>query len=240
MNNAATSPVPPDAAALAALQAFLTDLPAGAMTLERLDGFLSALNCAASPPGPSVWLAQVWGESAEAQVSFENEAQARAIAGTLMKLHESIGAALERGGRGGASHRPRLALRPDGLPGGNDWASGFVLGMQIAPEGWQPLLADDETGQALVPIMMLHHEHDEDEALRPPPIDAAMRAELPEVLADVLLQLHQQLAPARRELQRSERQALTFRRSAPKVGRNDPCPCGSGRKYKACCALQAG
>jgi SEC-C motif domain protein len=23
--------------------------------------------------------------------------------------------------------------------------------------------------------------------------------------------------------------------SAPKVGRNDPCPCGSGRKYKHCC-----
>ena len=21
----------------------------------------------------------------------------------------------------------------------------------------------------------------------------------------------------------------------PKVGRNDPCPCGSGRKYKQCC-----
>jgi preprotein translocase subunit SecA len=25
------------------------------------------------------------------------------------------------------------------------------------------------------------------------------------------------------------------RRSAPKVGRNDPCPCGSGKKYKHCC-----
>jgi preprotein translocase subunit SecA len=24
-------------------------------------------------------------------------------------------------------------------------------------------------------------------------------------------------------------------RSGPKVGRNDPCPCGSGRKYKQCC-----
>jgi preprotein translocase subunit SecA len=24
-------------------------------------------------------------------------------------------------------------------------------------------------------------------------------------------------------------------RSGPKVGRNDPCPCGSGKKYKACC-----
>jgi preprotein translocase subunit SecA len=27
----------------------------------------------------------------------------------------------------------------------------------------------------------------------------------------------------------------TFRREEPKVGRNDPCPCGSGKKYKQCC-----
>jgi preprotein translocase subunit SecA len=26
------------------------------------------------------------------------------------------------------------------------------------------------------------------------------------------------------------------RREAPKVGRNDPCPCGSGQKHKRCCA----
>lgn len=26
-----------------------------------------------------------------------------------------------------------------------------------------------------------------------------------------------------------------FRRAAPKVGRNDPCPCGSGKKHKKCC-----
>jgi uncharacterized protein YecA (UPF0149 family) len=25
-----------------------------------------------------------------------------------------------------------------------------------------------------------------------------------------------------------------IRREAAKVGRNDPCPCGSGKKYKAC------
>jgi len=29
---------------------------------------------------------------------------------------------------------------------------------------------------------------------------------------------------------------VTVRRSVPKVGRNDPCPCGSGKKYKRCCA----
>jgi uncharacterized protein YchJ len=26
----------------------------------------------------------------------------------------------------------------------------------------------------------------------------------------------------------------TVRREEPKVGRNDPCPCGSGKKYKKC------
>jgi preprotein translocase subunit SecA len=28
---------------------------------------------------------------------------------------------------------------------------------------------------------------------------------------------------------------VTVRRTMPKVGRNDPCPCGSGKKYKMCC-----
>ncbi len=30
--------------------------------------------------------------------------------------------------------------------------------------------------------------------------------------------------------------APTYRREAPKIGRNMPCPCGSGRKFKRCCA----
>lgn len=28
-------------------------------------------------------------------------------------------------------------------------------------------------------------------------------------------------------------------RRAHKTGRNDPCPCGSGKKYKACCGKNA-
>jgi preprotein translocase subunit SecA len=27
----------------------------------------------------------------------------------------------------------------------------------------------------------------------------------------------------------------TYVRSEPKIGRNEPCPCGSGKKYKRCC-----
>ncbi len=30
-----------------------------------------------------------------------------------------------------------------------------------------------------------------------------------------------------------------YRRTEPKVGRNDPCPCGSGKKYKKCCGKDA-
>ncbi len=30
-------------------------------------------------------------------------------------------------------------------------------------------------------------------------------------------------------------QTGTFRRAEPKTGRNDPCPCGSGKKHKKCC-----
>jgi len=32
---------------------------------------------------------------------------------------------------------------------------------------------------------------------------------------------------------------LPVRRAMPKVGRNEPCPCGSGRKYKNCCGRVA-
>ena len=31
--------------------------------------------------------------------------------------------------------------------------------------------------------------------------------------------------------------ALPYLRETPKIGRNDPCPCGSGKKYKKCCLL---
>ena len=40
-----------------------------------------------------------------------------------------------------------------------------------------------------------------------------------------------QQAPKAQDARKPE----TFRREMPKVGRNDPCPCGSGKKYKNCC-----
>ncbi len=37
------------------------------------------------------------------------------------------------------------------------------------------------------------------------------------------------------EIVKEFKQSRTVRRESPKVGRNDPCPCGSGKKYKHCC-----
>jgi preprotein translocase subunit SecA len=42
-----------------------------------------------------------------------------------------------------------------------------------------------------------------------------------------------------RAAQAPQPQARTIVREAPKVGRNDPCPCGSGLKYKKCCGVSA-
>ena len=42
-------------------------------------------------------------------------------------------------------------------------------------------------------------------------------------------------AAAHEEMQRASRAAFAGARVAINIGRNDPCPCGSGRKYKRCC-----
>jgi uncharacterized protein YecA (UPF0149 family) len=34
----------------------------------------------------------------------------------------------------------------------------------------------------------------------------------------------------------SEYTTAPIRRTTPKIGRNEPCPCGSGQKFKKCCA----
>ena len=45
----------------------------------------------------------------------------------------------------------------------------------------------------------------------------------------------QQAQQAQAEAGRSSEPLKPIRNKGPKVGRNDPCPCGSGKKYKKCC-----
>ncbi|MDE0191902.1 MAG: SEC-C metal-binding domain-containing protein, partial [Gammaproteobacteria bacterium] len=45
--------------------------------------------------------------------------------------------------------------------------------------------------------------------------------------------------PQRRRAQGQPARVETFVRSERKIGRNEPCPCGSGKKYKRCCGQAA-
>jgi uncharacterized protein YecA (UPF0149 family) len=62
--------------------------------------------------------------------------------------------------------------------------------------------------------------------------------EFVEALKRALPDLDAVLAKRQALLRRLYRRALrrkTIRIQAPQPGRNDPCPCGSGKKYKKCC-----
>ncbi|MDA1195603.1 MAG: SEC-C metal-binding domain-containing protein [Planctomycetota bacterium] len=70
-----------------------------------------------------------------------------------------------------------------------------------------------------------------------PSLVAAFLADLQEVgrMADGRLLAAQVRASASAYRDRAAGRTPQERRVAPKVGRNDPCPCGSGQKYKRCC-----
>ncbi|XBO30381.1 SEC-C metal-binding domain-containing protein [Paraburkholderia fungorum] len=42
-----------------------------------------------------------------------------------------------------------------------------------------------------------------------------------------------------RQAVHEQKLTATIQRTEPKVGRNDPCPCGSGKKFKKCCGAAA-
>jgi uncharacterized protein len=67
------------------------------------------------------------------------------------------------------------------------------------------------------------------------PIDPQRRETLITGLAGGVMAIYRYFEPHRRMTARLARESTTHRRLAPKVGRNDPCPCGSGKKYKQCC-----
>jgi uncharacterized protein len=82
-------------------------------------------------------------------------------------------------------------------------------------------------------MMMFFHEHDEDPKMRPKPISPEQRENIKAHVAAGLLRAYRYFRSHRQVKPSAHMSALS--RNAPKVGRNDPCPCGSGKKYKKCC-----
>ena len=200
----------------------------GAMTIEEVDGFFAALIAGPEVVLPSEYLPSVFGRDVPKMCEFAGLDEANEILGLLMRHWNVIAVTLNKGD----VYVPMLLEDDNGLCRGNDWASGFMRGVEMRRADWAQLIVDEEYGGCMVPVMMLHHEHDPDPELRPGAISPEMRDE-------VIVQMAAGIVRAYR-YSRANRRAATPDHVEPhgtpgKLGRNAPCPCGSGKKYKRCC-----
>lgn len=202
------------------------------MNLETLDGFFAALHCGPELVMPSEFLEEVFG--GEIDESFF--AAKEDLQDFLNLIFRHWNAASERL-QSREVFVPFLAQDDQGVERANDWAKGFVRGMLLRKESWKELLDDEENDGLLVPIFALAHENDPDPKMRPykEPMTQERRDQLIACLVGSVMMIYRYFEPQRRMQARESREHATHRREAPKIGRNDPCYCGSGKKYKKCC-----
>ena len=204
-----------------------------AMNVEQLDGFLAALICGPDDVLPSEYLPEIWGDGMVKEDSFH----AQPILQDFLSLVTRHWNAISQTLRSGKVYTPVLLEDEDGVSHGNDWANGFIRGMELRREGWAPLLEDEKNGGSLVAIFALAHEHDPDPELRSydKPITSELRERLILGAAAGVMPIYRYFAARRLMTAIPSTAESTYRRLVPKIGRNDACPCGSGKKYKQCC-----
>lgn len=216
------------------LMAQLDVLPhSGAMNIEALDGFFAGLICAQTLVMPSVYLPSILGGSSE-DIHFENADAFQDFFALLTEHWNHMAQSL----KAGELFLPLLLEDEQGNTAGNDWAGGFARAIQIGSQDWSLLLDDEEHGGALVPILALAHEHDPDPEMRPygdKPVSDEQRENLLVGIAAGVTTSYAYFEQRRGDPSAVRRATVEpYQRASPKIGRNEPCPCGSGRKYKQC------
>ncbi|MFI3270873.1 MAG: UPF0149 family protein [Pseudomonadota bacterium] len=206
----------------------------GGLNIEEVDGFLTALVCAPRAVAAQVYMPVIFGENTD-QKPWGTEEEFKELIDLMAIFH---GQKVNR--MAAENLAPQLILRPnaDGVVTANDWASGFMKYVSLDSSSWLPLLSDLDHRGKLVSIMALAHENDEDPNMRTfeepvtPELREEMIAALHEALPTIYAFMKQHGGDPTKVNERN------YRRAAPKVGRNDPCPCGSGKKAKKCgCGL---
>src|SRR3954465_8539234 len=204
-----------------------------AMNLEQLDGFFAALICGPNPVHPSEYLPEIWGggESADEE-AFASQQQLKDFLDLVMRHWNAIAETLQSGD----VHLPLLLEDDQGMTHANDWAQGFLRGMALRRADWGALLKDEDQGGWIIPIFALAHEQDPDPAMRPyqDPMSAEGREALIVRAAAGITAHYRYFEPHRRTLADRASQHSAHRHTK-KIGRNDPCSCGSGKKHKNCC-----
>ncbi len=196
------------------------------LDISMLDGFLTALAIGPNTHLPSQWLPVVWG----GEISWESEVLAERMTSYVLRLGNDIILTLRDAPE---EFEPLIYEREHQgktIPIIDEWCTGFIKGMALDEEAWQPLMDAEEGAEMLYPIMLYGTETGWD-MLRDDPSLGERHDEFAASLSDSVLAIRDWWLPVRKA-------KSTIRREEPKVGRNKPCPCGSGKKFKQCCAGQ--
>jgi len=199
-----------------------------AMRLDEIQAILCAVVSGPVSVPPTVWLPEVLGEG---MASAEGDPILGEAVELLMRLNNDIAAALL------ADETVSPVLYPlDEKCEDYDyaaWADSYVFGAGMAGD-WYELAGKhaDDLSELLEPMFLLNGMLKEDveksgERWFAPAEEARLVADIQENLPVVVQTLY--------NFWRNKRAGGTVKREEPKSGRNDPCPCGSGRKYKQCC-----
>jgi uncharacterized protein len=198
-----------------------------AMNPEEMDGFFAALICGPVTVPPSAYLDEIWGGR---PAPFATEAELREFLNLAMRHWNWIAQAL-------ASQDllfiPRLVVEEDeDVPRGNRWARGFLRGVGLCREAWDEIFDDEDRFAILLPVLALAHENDPNPELRSwkTPPGPELRTEVLGGLSVATQRLWDHFRSGGRS-----RTPARVRATSSKIGRNDPCYCGSGKKYKRCC-----
>ncbi len=196
-----------------------------AMWLDELQGFLCAVISAPDTILPSAWLPAVLGENPE----YENQQQAEEVLGLVMRFYNDMALTLRQGAG--------IALQLYHSEGEEDydfqsWCSGYLDGVELSEVNWYEAGDTEEVDELLFPFGVLagnldNFLHDTGRGAITEKEKAELVAACREDIASAVMRTYHYWA--------ARRSTKTVRREAPKVGRNDPCPCGSGRKFKQCC-----
>jgi len=222
-----------DGVDLEALDSFLSSdrSPPDGMMLSDLDGFLTGIAVGPELVLPSEWLPLIWGGDAP---EFTDEAEAKAILGTIMGryneiLQEVADNALE----------PIFWADRDDTLIAADWADGFLQAIMLRMDAWGRLFKSKRDGQLLFPILALCGDENGESLLGLPPDDEdRVMEEMTEfipVCVTAIAAYWREQGPKQISMPLTADPPRRPDRASTKVGRNDPCPCGSGKKFKKCC-----
>lgn len=202
------------------------------MTMDALHGFLTALVIGPEEVPLAEWLPHVWGADEDAAPKFKNDKDYERIVGLIARFMNEIAITLEVAPK---EYEPLFCEHEwEGKPvlDGEPWAWGFGEGMKLRADAWEAIYESD-LAPLMRPIYLLGAEEIEEEEMTL--VDTPLKChKLTVEMEAAIPDIHRFWLPRRKSA------VKTVQREEPKVGRNDPCPCGSGKKYKKCCGAESG